>query len=245
MRNKLAEGVTYLVDFIRRERLSPYNVYLYNSPLQALMAANLALYGDDPRGELNMRFTYDLWQHRVLPVWREVMGQNGGWHEGGEYVGSGIGQAIYQVPAMWRSAIGEDLLKREPGLRGFLDFIVYRKRPDGTDFRWGDAGYFNKIVPDVIPLALEYRHAAVYSLRPPGTRPEPSSWPWGPLTDTTLQDSVAQARLPLARHFDGIGLVVTRSDWGAGGDLSDIQGGGQFLVAHASGPGRIYVVQRR
>ena len=228
LRNKLAEGVEYLVNFIRRDRLSPYNVYLYNSPFQALIAANLALYGDDPRGELNMRFTYDLWKHRVLPAWRQVMGQHGGWHEGGEYVGIGIGQAIYQVPAMWRSATGEDLFKSEPGLRGFLDFITYRKRPDGTDFRWGDAGYFNKIVPDLIPLALEYRHAAAYSLRPPRAKPEPSSWPWGPLTDATLLNPAAQASLPLAKHFDGIGLVVARSDWGPEATYLTFKAGDNF-----------------
>ncbi len=213
LRDKLAEGTGYLVNLIRRDRLSPYNVYLYNSPFQALVAANLALYGDDPRGELYMRFTHDLWKHRVLPVWRQVMGKNGGWHEGGEYVGIGIGQAIYQVPAMWRSATGEDVLQSEPGLRGFLDFALYRKRPDGTDFRWGDAGFFGNVIPDLVPLALEHRHAAAYSLRPPRPRPEPSSWPWGPLTDSGLVQTDARRTLPLTRHFDGIGLVVTRSDW--------------------------------
>lgn len=213
LRDKLAEGVAYLVNFIRQDRLSPYNVYLYNSPFQALLAANLALYGDDPRGELYMRFTYDLWKHRILPVWRQVMGQHGGWHEGGEYVGIGIGQAIYQAPAMWRSATGEDLFKTEPGLRGFLDFVVYRKRPDGTDSRWGDGAFFDRIVPDTIPLALEYRHVAAYNLRPPKPLPEPSSWPWGPLTDASLLSPSAQTHLPLARHFDGIGMVVARSDW--------------------------------
>jgi VanZ family protein len=228
LREKLAEGVEYLVNFIRRDRLSPYNVYLYNSPLQSLLAANLALYGDDPRGELNMRFTYDLWKHRVLPAWRQVMGQNGGWHEGGEYVGIGIGQAIYQAPAMWRSATGEDLFKTEPGLRGFLDFVTYRRRPDKTDFRWGDAGYFNKIIPDVVPLALEYRHVAAYNLRPPRPQPTPSSWPWGPLTDATLLHPEARKALPLARLFDGIGLVVARSDWSPDATYVTFKAGDNF-----------------
>lgn len=213
LRDKLAEGVRFLVEFIRRDRLSPYNVYLYNSPFQALIAANLALYGDDPRGEINMRFTYDLWKNRVLPAWRQVMGQNGGWHEGGEYVGIGIGQAVYQVPAMWRAATGEDLFKTEPGIRGFLDFIVYRKQPDGTDFRWGDASYFDRIIPDLNALALEYRHAAAYNIRPPRRETEPTSWPWGPLSDPTLVDARAREGMPLAKRFDGLGLVVARSDW--------------------------------
>ncbi|PWG61458.1 VanZ family protein [Spiribacter halobius] len=212
LQDKLVEGGEYLIGFIREQRLSPYNVYLYNSPFQALVAVALAGYGDTPRADPIMRFTQDLWEERVLPVWRQVMGENGGWHEGGEYVGIGIGQAIYQVPAMWRSATGEDFFASEPGIRGFLDFLVYRKRPDGTDFRWGDAGHFNNRVPDRVPLALEYGHAAAYSL---GNRPriEPTAWPWGPLPRPELYDPDAVRRLPWARLFDGLGLVVARSDW--------------------------------
>ena len=117
-----------------------------------------------------------------------------------------------KLPAMWRSATGEDLFASEPGIRGFLDFLVYRKRPDGTDFRWGDGRYFDKIVPDAIPLALEFRHAPAYSLRPPGDL-TPTSWPWGPLSDSSLNDPTSFARLPLVRYFDGIGMIVARSDW--------------------------------
>jgi len=213
LRAKLADGCDYLIEYIRHERLSPYNVFLYNAPLQALMACSLALYGDDPRGDPAMRFTSDMWKNRVLPAWRQVMGRNGGWHEGGEYVGIGIGQAIYELPAMWRSATGEDLFVSEPGIRGFLDFLVYRKRPDGTDFRWGDGSVFDRIAPDTIPLALEFRHAPAYSLHPPTRGGAPSGWPWGPLTDRGLDDPASFARLPLVRLFDGIGMVVARSDW--------------------------------
>jgi VanZ family protein len=212
LRGKLADGCDYLIERIRKERMSPYNVILYNAPFQALMACSLALYGDDPRGEPIMRFSYDLWKNRVLPSWRQIMGRNGGWHEGGEYVGIGIGQAIYQVPAMWRSATGEDLFASEPGIRGFLDFLVYHTRPDGTDYRWGDGGWFDKIVPDALPLALEFRHAPAYSMHPGGDL-APAGWPWGPLNDTSLNDPTSFARLPLARQFDGIGMLVARSDW--------------------------------
>lgn len=211
---KVLEGCNYEINFIRRETLSPYNVYLYNSPLQALMACSIAAYQDDPRGEPVMAFTNDYWKNRVLPVWRQVMGKNGGWHEGGEYVGIGIGQAIYQLPNMWRQATGEDYFKSEPGIRGFLDFLVYRTRPDGTHMRLGDAGWFDKIIPDQLALALEYHHAAAYSLRPPPKFPTPTSWPWGPLSDDSLYDKTAAEKLPLTTYFDGIGLVVMRSGWG-------------------------------
>ena len=216
LRDKLAGNADYLIHRIReKQRLSPYNVYLYNSPFQALIATTLALYGDDPRGDLIMNYTHDYWNNRVLPVWRQIMGTQGGWHEGGEYVGIGIGQAIYQVPAMWRKATGEDLFLSEPGIRGFLDFLVYRTRPDGTHFRWGDGAFFNKRVPDRIPLAIEYQHAAAYSLNGCPRRMEPTSWPWGPLPDSSLCDPGAMSRLPLTRYFDGIGMLVARSDWTA------------------------------
>ena len=213
LRDKLVEDCDYIIERIRKDRMSPYNVILYNAPLQALMACSLALYGDDPRGDPVMRFTYDLWKNRVLPAWRQVMGRNGGWHEGGEYVGVGIGQAIYELPAMWRSATGEDLFVSEPGIRGFLDFLVYRRRPDGTDFRWGDGSVFDKSAPDAIPLALEFHDAPAYSLRPPAQDGTTSGWPWGPHTDRSLDDPASFARLPLVRLFDGIGMVVARSDW--------------------------------
>jgi VanZ family protein len=210
--DKLAEGCEYLINVIRKERLSPYNAILYNSPFQALMACSIALYGEHRRGEAAMAFTADYWKRRVLPVWQQVMGRNGGWHEGGEYVGIGIGQAIYQLPAMWRLATGEDMFRTEPGIRGFLDFLIYRTRPDGTHFRWGDGAFFDRAVPDAISLSIEFRHRAAYTLRPP-RQPAPTAWPWGPLGDPLLEDPQAIKELPLAAHFDGLGLLVARSDW--------------------------------
>ena len=213
---KVVDSSNYLIERIRvKQRLSPYNVYLYNSPLQALMATALASYGDSHEAELPMRWTANYWKNHVLPVWRQVMGKNGGWHEGGEYVGIGIGQAIYQLPAMWRKATGEDFFKTEPGIRGFLDFLIYRTRPDGTHMRWGDGGHFDRSVPDSVPLAIEYSNPAAYSLRRSRCpKPfEPTSWPWGPLSTDALCDPDAYRLLPLDKLFDGIGMVILRSNW--------------------------------
>jgi len=214
LQDKLAHGCNYLIKVIRSGQLSPYNATLYGGPAQALMACSIALYQDDPRGEPVMAFTADLWLNRILPVWRQVMGKNGGWHEGADTTSSGIGQAIYQLPNMWRSATGEDYFKTDSGIGGFLDFLVYRSRPDGTQMRLGDSGSFNRDAADRRALALEFRHAAAYSLTPAPKQPTPTSWPWGPLTDNSLYDQTAATRLPLSKHFDGIGLVVIRSGWG-------------------------------
>ena len=213
--DKVLDGCEFIINVIREQRLSPYNVYLYNSPLQALVACAIATYDDQsPRADSVMRFTDDFWNSRVLPVWRQIMGKNGGWHEGGEYVGIGIGSAIYQIPAMWRHATSEDVFKTEPGIAGFLDFLIYRTRPDGTYFRWGDAGFFNRQAPDRAALALEYgRNPSDTSQDCKLRKLEPTAWPWGPLADQSLCEASTEERLPLTKFFDGIGLVVARSDW--------------------------------
>lgn len=228
LRDKLAQGCDYVIDVIRRQQLSPYNVYLYNAPMQALMACAIALYRDHPRGEAYMAFTHEMWKNRVLPVWRQVLGRNGGWHEGGEYVGIGIGQAIYTLPAMWRHATGEDLIQSEPGIRGFLDFLVHRTRPDGTHERWGDGSNFLRPSSDAIPLAIELRHRAAYSLTPPKQSLLPTGWPWGPLSDDRLNDPRAAEQLPLSRLFDGIGLLVARSDWSSDATYLSFRAGDNF-----------------
>ncbi len=209
---KVVDASEYLIHFIRKEKLSPYNVYLYNSPLQALMATAIAAYGDLPEAEPPMRWTADYWKQRVLPAWRQIMGRNGGWHEGAEYVGIGIGQAIYQLPAMWRKATGENLFANEPGIRGFADFLVYRTRPDHTHMRWGDGRFFDRLVPDRAALAMAVDNKAAYSLR----CPKPSrntAWPWGPLSSNDFCDKKAREHLPLQKLLDGLGMIVARSDW--------------------------------
>jgi hypothetical protein len=114
---------------------------------------------------------------------------------------------------MWREATGEDFFRSEPGIRGFLDFLVYRTQPDGTHFRWGDGSAFERQVPDAISLAIEYGHRAAYALNRPPRDPTPTAWPWGPLSDSHLADPRAVEGLPLVAHFDGIGMIVARSDW--------------------------------
>ncbi|MEQ9463443.1 MAG: VanZ family protein [Haliea sp.] len=210
---KLEAACAYQVHAITdKYALSPYNVYLYNSPLQALMMAAIASHGDSADDHC-MRFTTDYWRHRVLPVWRQVMGRQGGWHEGGEYVGIGIGQAIHRLPALWRHATGEDLFASEPGIRGFADFAVHRTRPDGTYVRLGDAAFFRRHIPDLAPLALELGHRAAYTLAKPPQLPTPLGYPWGPLSRASLADPDARQALPTSRWFDGIGLLLARSSW--------------------------------
>ena len=214
LKDKVIEACNHQIRVIRTEALSPYNVYLYNSPFQALVACALAIHGDDPRAQPVMAFTYDLWINRVLPVWRQIGGRNGGWHEGNEYVGIGIGQAIYQVPAMWRAATGQDFFHREALFPGFLNFLVMRQLPDGTSVRIGDGRHGRRAVDDAQALALEFGHSAAYTVSGrPDRKPVPTSWPWGPLTDNRLYSPEALRAQPLTHFSDGTGWLLARSGW--------------------------------
>ena len=215
LQDKVVNACNYQIEVIRTERLSPYNVFLYNSPLQALMACSLAIYGDVPRAGPAMAFTHDYWMNRVLPAWRQIGGRNGGWHEGGEYVGIGIGQAIYSLPAMWRSATGEDFIAGEPAIRGFLDFVVQRRTPDGASMPWGDTSFTRRQVNDAVTLSIEYRDATAYAaLGTNRLQVKPTSWPWSPLPTEALQLAAGSAApKPLTFVADGLGLVVARSSW--------------------------------
>lgn len=224
---RLLDGCDYVRGFIREQQLSPYNVFLYNSPMQAWMACSIATRHDDPRGSEHFFEMSAYWKGIILPVWRQIFGRNGGWHEGGEYVGIGIGQAIYQLPAMWRAATGEDLFKSEPGLRGFLDFYLHRIRPDLTHIRWGDAGWFNRGAKDRLALAMETGHQAAFSLHQERWV-KPTGWPWGPLTEPTWYDAEARSRLPLWAHFDGIGLITSRTSWQEDATFTSFKAGDNF-----------------
>jgi VanZ family protein len=227
LRTHLLEACSYTAENLRQELLSPYNVYLYNSPLQALVACSITLYRDHPTGTALLNFTRHMLDLRVKPVWQQVM-QDGGWHEGGEYVGLGIGQAVYQIPAMWRRATGADWFSELPGIRGFADFLIYRTQPDGRQLRMGDGNHHDKPAPDQWALALEFDHAAAYSLGGCPGPGRPSSWPWGPLTGNRLCDRDAASRLPLMRLFRGTGLLVSRTGWNDSATYATFKAGDNY-----------------
>ncbi len=208
-------------------RLSPYNAILYNRPLHALMAATLVTHGH-AQDDRCMRFTADYWRHRVIPVWRQVMGEGGGWHEGAEYLAVGLGQAAYQLPAMWRHATGEDLFRAVPGLAGLPDFAVHRRRPDGLQSRMGSGNHLDRTMPDLGALSLEFGHAHGYRLAAPPASPEPLAYPWGPLSTPEAELDDPLPELPTHAHFDGIGLLTARSDWGENASYVTFKAGNNY-----------------
>jgi hypothetical protein len=93
----------------------------------------------------------------------------------------------------------------------------------------GDAAHFTPwLAPDYYPLAIEYQHGEAYSVNPPPHQPIPAGWPWGPLTTASLYQPNKLQQLPLARLFDGLGLLVSKTDWGQNATYVTFKAGDNF-----------------
>lgn len=210
---KLNRGCAEQIEVIRKKlQLSPYNAMLYNGHLQALMMSAVAIHGDGSNS-ICMRFTADYWRNRVVPVWQQIMGENGGWHEGGRYFRTGIGQAAYQLPAIWRAATGEDFFQSLPGIEGLIEFAMLRHSPGYGSHSATTGNALTANFFDLPALAIEFNHRAGYNYSQRDQRPLPLSYPWGPLPQPHLHDSTGASNVATEALFDGIGALFARSSW--------------------------------
>lgn len=174
----------------------PYNVTIYRTLPQALIACRSVRHRDHPRAEATVNVPHDPWKQHVLSICQHVMSPHGGNYEDRKHVGGGIGRAIHEMTGMQRRATGEDLLSNSREIRGgFREFLVFCTRLDTTKLHWGDDGRFNRIVPGRISLAFEH-HATAY--RPHSLTKEmpPTSSPSDSLTARTLCEPSESTHLP-------------------------------------------------
>jgi len=111
-----------------------------------LLAANIALYADDPRGALNMRFTYDLWKHRVLPHGDRSWGKTAvGTREANISALVSARRFIKHRPC--GAALPVKIFS-EPSPHSAIPEFITTENVRMERFPLGDAGFFNRIVPD-------------------------------------------------------------------------------------------------
>lgn len=222
-RHKLAGQMRTLVAEMRRAyRHSDYNnhVYLQYGPL---VYPGLALAGDgvdDTLAEDCLRQARQFLEEHFLPTVNQVAGQgDGGWHESMSYWSFFAYELAHQMEA-WRTATGEDLFARCPGLRGAARWLVYCTQPFDnslapvgdidTPVRWG--WQETALMP---LLAARYRDglAQHVALR---VRPEhpARAWPFVLWFDPKLPPT-DPAKLPTATLFSGLGWTAMRSAWDA------------------------------
>ncbi len=222
-RRKLAGQMRALVAEMRRAyRHSDYNnhVYLQYGPL---VYPGLALAGDGVDEALAqdcLRQARSLLEDHFLPTINQVGGRgDGGWHESMSYWSFFAYELAHQMEA-FRTATGEDLFARCPGLRGAARWLVYCTQPYDqslapvgdidTPVRWGWPE--TALMP---LLAARYRDglSQYVALR---VRPEhpARAWPFVLWFDPAIQPA-DPARLPTGTLFSGLGWAAMRSAWDA------------------------------
>jgi hypothetical protein len=204
---------------------SPYNsvVYINGTPF-GLMGA-LAIYPDHPNGLARLKFAMDVWFNRMLPVWRQVLGPEGGvWHEHwNSYVNRPNGLTAWLVASLltWQTATGDPIFTRESWLRNFGYATIYMTRPDMVMEAYGDVSdpYLNgeDFQGSLNGLAEIYDDPVLrgWSRMLNGRVDdfEPSAWPFYAPDKSTNTNVAPLSTLPKMRNMTGWGSLTARTGW--------------------------------
>ena len=145
-----------------------------------------------------------------IPRSMAPFGPDGGWAEGPGYWNYASRYAVYFFAAL-DSALGTDFgLSDIPGFSDAGMFRIYFCGPIGSTFNYADAGERSGSAAQMFWMARRYdKPVYAWHQRQSVRRPDPLDLIWfdprgkGP----------AEARLPLDRHFKGVGVVFFRSTW--------------------------------
>jgi hypothetical protein len=205
------------IKYYKEIRVSPYNDVGYARLHNSFFIGALVSYPDHPRGEELIRFSKDILFNVYLPVWKQIIGEGGGWHEGIEYIQIGIGNVIVPTLLSWGFATGTDLLRENSWLEQLIYYPIYTTRPDKTPLRLSDLNtsslsMFNGMRPLTNVYNNPYGRWWLTKGRSSRGNIAPGAWPWFPPTPSDAP-SKPVSELPLHRFFKGLGLVIMRSDW--------------------------------
>ena len=220
-RGEIARVILMLSDYQHTLwRHNDYNNHFANEWMSPLFAA-LALRGDgietDRVDALFEKMAAEFLDH-ALPAANEVAGDDGGQPEGYSYSGWGYAPWVAHMVEAWRTATGEDLWPRTPFLRGNPQWMIYGARPfDGSfvkseDIRAGKRWDRNE-AEYVQLIAARYQDPYAQWIAQQ-VRDKHHVWTF---TDVLWEDPDLEPKAPedlaLARHFDRLGWVMTRSSW--------------------------------
>lgn len=220
-RRDIARVILMLCDYQHTLwRHNDYCNHFVNEWMSPLFAA-LALRGDGietDRVDALFEKMVDGFLNHTLPAANEAAGDDGGQPEGYGYSGWGYAPWVAHMVEAWRTATGEDLWPRTPFLRWNPQWMIYGARPfDGTFVKSEDihAGKrWDRNEAEYIQLvAARYQDPyAQWIARQ--VRDKHHVWTF---TDILWEDPDLEPKAPgdlaLARHFDRLGWVMTRSSW--------------------------------
>jgi hypothetical protein len=230
---------------------SPYNDVFYIRLNVGGIIGALAMHPDHPNGLKHIKFMTDVWFNRLLPVWRQVFGpEGGGWHENWpDYVNAsnGGGLTTFLVPSLlsWQSATGDGIFARESWLKNFAYFTMYLTRPDFVMESIGDSsrpylteeyniqigaglGSLNGLAEIYNDPVLRGWARLINNESPSGPDGfEPSAWPFY-TPDKNTNAVSTRTMLPTARNFTGWGLLAMRTGWGENDTTATLKYGDNF-----------------
>jgi hypothetical protein len=226
---------------------SPYNDVFYNRLGTFGLLGALAIYGDDPNGQKHMNFMTDVWFNVLIPVWKQVMGpEGGGWHESyQDYVvaASGNGLETFIVPSLlsWQTATGDPIMTRESWVKNFAYFTMYLTRPDFILENIGETSRSTLIQesPALCSLSglaeiyndpvLRWWARTVNSKQPMAALDgfEPSTWPFY-TPDNKAKPVADRSALSPVRNFPGWGVLFMRTGWGENDTSATLKYGDNF-----------------
>jgi hypothetical protein len=215
--SRIVKSTEEAIKYYKKMRMSPYNDVGYVRLHSSFLVGALVSYPDHPKGEEFIRFGKDILFNVYLPVWKQIIGEGGGWHEGIEYIQVGIGNVIVPALHSWGFATGKDLLRENSWLEQLIYYPIYATRPDKTPIRISDINTSSlSKFEGMRSLTVAYNnpYGRWWLTRGKGFRDDigPGAWPWFP-PDPLDAQSRPVSKLPLHHYFKSLGLVIMRSDW--------------------------------
>lgn len=230
--NRIVTETGKACDYYREIRVSPYNDVGYHRLKSSIFLGALASYPDHPDAEPLIRFARHVLFDIYLPVWQQIIGGGGGWHEGITYMRIGLGKVLAPTLLSWGSATGRDLFRENAWLEDLIYYPIYTLRPDSTSLRSGDDNTpalrgFDGMEELVRIYDNPYGRQWLTGGRGFKDNLGPGAWPWWP-PDRPDPAMRPVDELPPHHFFQGIGLLTMRSDWSEDAVFASFRVGDNF-----------------
>ena len=220
-------------------RHSDFNNHFVNETLSVLYIG-VVLHGDGVDDEAARRFldigTTYLKDH-AIPAANEIAGEHGGQAEGFSYNDWGHARPLAHTVEMWRTATGEDLFADSSFFKSQALWHLYCLRPhDGTFVKAEDCpsglrpGENLKSFIHLVGARCQDGYAQWLGDRIDWSYIQ-KAWQEILWRDSNLESNQPND-LPLSRHFEKLGWVVTRSGWNNSSDTFAVFQCGDFYAGH-------------
>ncbi len=241
-RDRFAGGLLRQVTRIQKLwRHSDYNNHFLLEHMSTLhVALTLAHEPTHQKAQKRLMDECQQWlMNHVIPAANEMAGNDpetaGGQAEGFSYNNWGYARPLAIQLAAWKSATGQNLFTRCTALQFDALWNIHGQRPDGRQNRSEDSGsrlrWGQMDAARFFLEAREYRDGYAQTAALSVTRRYPQLI-WAALL---FHDPSVRARafktLPLARRFEPLGLLYSRSDWGPDAFYASFQCG-DFFAGH-------------